>query len=51
MLILLDPEEYDWLVDWLERKPPAEPEDMPKLRKLMSMPSPFAKESNVRSDV
>jgi uncharacterized protein (DUF1778 family) len=37
--IILDPEEYDFLIELLERKPI---EEMPKLRKLDSTESPFA---------
>ncbi len=50
MRILLEPEEYDFLMELLER-PLRKPEEMPKLQELMNMPSPFAKESDVRSDV
>lgn len=41
MLILLEPEEFDALVEALERKP----KDMSRLRKLLDMESPFAEES------
>lgn len=41
MRILLDPEEYDFLIELLERKPRTA-EEMPKLFKLMNMESPFA---------
>lgn len=40
MLILMEPEEFDALVEALERTP----KDMPKLRKLLEMDSPFAEE-------
>lgn len=39
--IILDPKEYDFLIELLERKP-LDPEEMPKMRKLMTMESPFA---------
>lgn len=38
MRIILDPEAYDEFVQMLEQKP----RDMPKLRKLLEMDSPFA---------
>ncbi len=41
MRILLDPEEYDFLIELLERKPRSI-EEMPKLHALMNMESPFA---------
>lgn len=50
MRILLEPKEYDALMELLER-PTRTPEEMPRLDALMNMPSPFAKESDVRSDV
>jgi len=40
MLILMEPEEFDALVEALERTP----KDMPKLRKLLETDSPFAEE-------
>ncbi len=45
MRILLDPEEYDFLIELLERKPRTA-EEMPKMRALMNMDSPFASEEN-----
>lgn len=44
MRIILDPEAYDALIELLERKP-LSPEETPKMRRLMTMESPFAKES------
>jgi len=41
MRILLEPEEYDFLIELLEKEP-RKPEEMPKLQKLLSMESPFA---------
>lgn len=37
MLIIMEPEEFDALVEALEQKP----RDMPTLRKLLEMESPF----------
>ncbi len=50
-ILWLEVKEYDSLVECLERKPLATPEEMPKLHALMNMPSPFAEESDVRSNV
>lgn len=48
MRIILDPEAYDEFIRMLEQKP----RDMPRLRKLLEMDSPFASEEpDVRSDV
>lgn len=41
MLIMLEPEEFDALVEALERTP----KDMPKLRELLEMESPFAEDA------
>lgn len=38
MRILLDPEAYDEFIQMLEQKP----RDMPRLRKLLEMESPFS---------
>jgi hypothetical protein len=43
MRIILDPEEYDVLVESLERKP-KEPEEMPKMWTLLHKESPFVEE-------
>lgn len=40
MLILLDPEEYDFLIELLEQKP----RSMPRLEALLAKESPFTKE-------
>lgn len=43
MRILLEPEEYDFLIELLERKPRSV-EEMPKMHALLNMESPFASE-------
>lgn len=40
-ILLLEPEEYDFLMEMLDR-PTRKPEEMPKMQNLLSMPSPFA---------
>lgn len=43
MLLMMDPEEYDFLIAMLEQRTRT-PEEMPKMHALMNMESPFAKE-------
>lgn len=44
MLILLDAETYDLLIEALERKPLPK-EEVPKIHALLTIESPFAKDS------
>lgn len=44
MLILLDADTYDLLIETLERKP-LPVDEVPKMHRLLTMESPFAKDS------